>query len=224
MSPGTSAHASIDAAADDDAAADASTDLDEQEVVDLAAQPGVPLAERHDVHVVVHEDRRAEVLRQHRPDRELVPARHDRRRDRYAVPEAHRSWHPDAGPVDLGGDPFRPELVDQLEGDRQDDVRALPDVRRLARVSDDLQLGVGDGDVDRGGADVDADEPQLAAQPDDRRAPAAAGGRQPAVLDQPEVREPVQLDGELGPAELHGVPELGPGDAPMSRSRARRSA
>ena len=62
MSPALPLDAAVDLAVDDDAAADAGADLDEEEVVDRAGEPGVQLAERHDVDVVVDEDRAAEVL------------------------------------------------------------------------------------------------------------------------------------------------------------------
>ena len=120
---------------------------------------------------------------------------------------------PDAGAVDLRRRcPSARSLPTSSSATAEDGVRALPHVDRLAGVREHLQLGVGDGDVDRGGADVDAEEPQLRGQPDDGGAAAAAGGGQPAGLDQPELREPVQLDGELGPGELDRVAELGPGD------------
>ena len=48
------------------------------------------LAQRHDVHVVVDEHRRVVVAREPARDREAVPARHHRRRDRLAARERHR--------------------------------------------------------------------------------------------------------------------------------------
>ena len=45
---------------------------------------------------------------------------------------------PTPAPWISGAMPVRPQLVHQLEGDREDDVGALPHVRRLARVRDDL--------------------------------------------------------------------------------------
>ena len=106
--------------------------------------------------------------------------------------------------------PLGPQLADQVEHHGEDGVRAVPDVDRLGHLLEDVQPAVGDGDVDRGGADVDAEEAQAAGQPDDGRAPAAAGRGQAAGLDQPDLGEPVELDGELGAGQLDGLAELGP--------------
>ena len=50
---GAAVGAPVDLAVEVDAAADAGADLDEQEVVDRVGHAAVPLADRHDVHVVV---------------------------------------------------------------------------------------------------------------------------------------------------------------------------
>ncbi len=90
------------------------------------------------------------------------------------------------------------------------DLRALPDVDRLGRAREHPQLAVGDRDVDRGGADVDAEEAGVAGDPHDRRTAAAAGGGQAGGLDQAERDQPVELDREPGPGQLDRVAELGP--------------
>ena len=82
--------------------------------------------------------------------------------------------------------------------------------------------GVGDGDVDRGRADVDAEEPQPRGQPDDGRPAAAARRGQPARLDQADLGEPVQLDGELRAGEVDGLAELGPADRALVAEQAQQ--
>ena len=80
---GRAAGAAVDVPVGDDAAADPGADLDEQQVVGRAPVDPV-LAAGHDVDVVVDEDRRAVAIREPLRDREVVPARHDRRADRAA--------------------------------------------------------------------------------------------------------------------------------------------
>ena len=59
-------------------------------------------------------------------------------------------------------------------------------VDRLATcVRETASSAVGDGDVDRGGADVDADEPQARGEPDDRGAAAAAEAASPCDSTSP---------------------------------------
>ena len=81
----------------------------------------------------------------------------------------------------------------------------------IGGVRDQAQLAVGDRDVDRGGPDVDADEAQGPGEAHEVRAPPPAGLRETLRLDQPELDEPVQLDGDLGLREPHRLAELGAG-------------
>ena len=194
-----------------DAAADAGADLDEQEVVDRAGDAGVLLAERHDVDVVVDQHRAAELAGERVPDREAVPARHDRRRDRDAVAEADRAGHAGPGPREGARGVGGAQLADHLQRAADDDLGAPPDVDRLGLVREHPQLAVGDGDVDRGGADVDAEEAGVAGDPHDRGAAAAAGRGEAGGLDQAELDQAVELDREPGPGQLDRVAELGPG-------------
>src|SRR5690606_34010195 len=64
----------------DDPGADAGGDLDEEHVRHGGPRRAV-LAERHDVDVVVHEDRRVEPLLEDPGDVDVVPRGHDRRVD-----------------------------------------------------------------------------------------------------------------------------------------------
>lgn len=173
------------------------------------------LAEGHQVHVVVDEHRAAELLADRVPHREPVPARHDRRDDRHAVAEADRPGHPDARPVHLGDQALVAQLAEQVQRPLQHHGRALPDVAPLAHVPEDLQLAVGHRHVDRGGPDVEGDEPQPRRQPDDPGPPPAPRGRQPGALHEAELDEPVQFDGQLGPRQPDDVAQLGARARPL---------
>ena len=76
-------------------------------------------------------------------------------------------------------------------------------------MSEQPQLAVRDGDVDRGRTDVDADEPQPLGQRDHLRAPTAPGGGQPDDVDEPELAQPVELDRHLGLRKLNQLTEFG---------------
>ena len=176
MSPALPVDAAVDLAADDDAAADAGADLDAEEVARPSGRrPACCSPMRHEVHVVVDHDGAAQFLAERLADGEPVPARHDRRGDRHALGEAHRPRHPDAGAVEALGDVRRPSVWRPWS--RTCSKTATGPSRTsigLVEVAEDLQLGVGDGDVDRGGADVDAEEAQARGEPDVVRTPAAA--------------------------------------------------
>ena len=122
--------AAVHLAVEVDAAADAGADLDEQQVVDRVGHAAVPLADAHDVDVVVDHDRAAVLAGQQLAHRVAVPAGHDRRRHRYAVTEAHRPGHADAHRgeplVRAVGVELREDLVDLV----QDLLRPGADVGR----------------------------------------------------------------------------------------------
>src|SRR4051794_15618144 len=91
-----------------------------------------------------------------------------RARPRTTSPARPRNARP--GP----GQPARgvsgPQLADHLQRAADHHLRALPYVHRLCLVREHPQLAVGDGDVDRGGPDVDAEEAGVAGDADDRGA------------------------------------------------------
>ena len=70
-------------------------------------------------------------------------------------------------------------------------------------------------DVDRGGTDVDAEEAGVPGDLHDRGPPAAAGRGQPGRLDQAELAEALELDGEPRPGQLDRVAQLRPGARPV---------
>ena len=107
--------------------------------------------------------------------------------------------HADAGAVEPLGEPGGRSLAAIGEHLLEDGDRALAYVHGLVEVPEHLQLGVGDGDVDRGRADVDAEEAQGGSEPDVVRAAAAAGGGESVGHDQARLQQPVDLDGQLGP-------------------------
>ena len=93
--------AALQLAAGDDAGADAGGDLDQHEVVDVG-EMGTPLAQRHDVDVVVDEDRDGVVALDVAGDVVPVPAGHDRRVDRAAGGVLDRAGQADADGGELG--------------------------------------------------------------------------------------------------------------------------
>jgi hypothetical protein len=93
----------------------------------------------------------------------------------------------------------------------EDRDRALAHVHGVVDVPERLQFGVGDGDVDRGRADVDAEEAQPGVEPDVVGAAAAARGGESVGHDQPRLQQPVHLHGQLGPREVDLVTQLGTG-------------
>src|SRR5262249_10888574 len=82
---------------------------------------------------------------------------------------------------------------------------------RFVEVAEDLQLGVGDRHVHRGGADVHAEEAQRRREPDGARPPPAAGGGETVRDGEPGLQQPVDLGGQGGPGELETVRQRGPG-------------
>ena len=118
---GTALGAAVEVAVRDDAGPDAGADLDDHHVVVAGRHAGAPLAERQQVDVVVHPDRRAVPRGEPFPDRVAVPAGHDRRRDRAARSELDRTGNPDAdapqptGEVLRGGQKQREQRVHAVQ-------------------------------------------------------------------------------------------------------------
>jgi hypothetical protein len=92
--------APVQPAAGDDAAADASAHLDEDQVIGFRPR-GPVLAESHDVHVVVDEDGSAQPRAQPLRHGEAVPAGHDRRVRRPSRGVLDRPWQADPHPAHL---------------------------------------------------------------------------------------------------------------------------
>src|SRR6478735_8074858 len=140
--------ASAPLAVGDDARADAGGDLDEEHVGDVGPGAAV-LAQGHDVHVVVDEDRRVEVLREDAGDVDVVPARHDRGVDRAAGGVLDGTREPDAHAHEVVGAAAggRDELRAGLGDPRQDDVGPVGDGERRVGLRQDVRREVGDGET-----------------------------------------------------------------------------
>ncbi len=140
--------------------------MDAEEVAHGACHARVLLPHRHQVHVVVDHDRAAEFLAERLPHGEAVPAGHDRRGHRDALGEADGSGDADAGAVVPLRESRGPEFGGHGEDLLEDRDRAFAHVHGVVEVSEDLQFRVGDGDVDRGRADVDTEEAEPRVEPD----------------------------------------------------------
>ena len=153
---GAALRAAVEAAVGDDAGADAGPDLDDDHVVVADRDPGPPLPEREDVHVVVDPDRRVVARREPFADRVAVPAGHDRRRDRPSRRELDRPGHadPDAPQPARAGPGRRAQLVEQLVDALEAGIGAGRDLCRLVVVAQDPAIEARDGDVDARRAEV----------------------------------------------------------------------
>jgi hypothetical protein len=200
--------AAVELSVDDDAAADAGADLDVEEVGDAPGDPGVLLADREHVDVVVEDHRAAELAGDRVADRVPVPARHDRRRHRDPAVEVDRPGDADArahGPVHAH---LGEHLADALEGGGEDLLRSPADVGGAVAGGEHVQPAVGHPDGHPGGADRDADEADVGGEVDERGAPATARGRRPGLLGEAELGEPGHLGGDGGPGDLESVGQL----------------
>jgi hypothetical protein len=173
--------------------------------------PAVPLADGHDVDVVVHRHRTVVLAGEQIADRVAVPARHDRRRNRHPVAEADRPRHPDAQPVQPRVGALRLELGQDLVDPVQDGLRSAADVGRLRVGGDRLELAVGDLDVDRRGAEVDRRETDVRVQLDERGPATAAGCGRPRLAGQPGGDQSLELGEHAGAGKVEPIAQLGAG-------------
>ena len=219
---GRSLRAAVEAAVGDDAGADPGPDLDDDHVVVADRDPGPPLPEGEDVHVVVDPDRRVVARREPFPDRVAVPAGHDRRRDRPSRRELDWPGHadpdaPQAARQRTGG---RAQLVEQLVDALEAGIGAGRDLCRLVVMAQDPAVEARDGDVDARRAEVGDEhvagvrgEGQLAGRPAAGAWPGLALGDEPAVDqladalgdDRPRQAGP---DDELGARPRPAEPDL----------------
>jgi hypothetical protein len=75
-------------------------------------------------------------------------------------------------------------------------------------VPQDFKLSVGDGDVDGRRADVDANEAQVLREANNVRPPSTARCGKSPMLDETQLSEPVEFEGQLGTGERYGITEL----------------
>ena len=127
---GTAVRATVGSAVDGDPAADAGADLDEEHVVGRPRHAAMALADRHDVHVVVHDDRAVVLTGQEFANGVPVPTGHDRWRHRLPVAEAHRAGNADpqagqAGERAVGGE-LGEDVVDPAQRGPRDRAGCRP--------------------------------------------------------------------------------------------------
>ncbi|GAA1706145.1 hypothetical protein GCM10009680_53660 [Streptomyces yatensis] len=213
----------VDLTADDDPAADTGADLHAEEVLDGTGDSGMLLPHRHEVHIVVDHHRAAQFLAERLPYGEAVPPRHDRRCHRHALGEPHGAGHSYARPVESLGHPGGPELRGHVQHLLEDRDGSLAHIHGLVEMAENLQFGIGHGDVHGGGADVDAEQPQPGREPDVVRAPATARGREPVRGHQPGLQQPVDLHGQLRTREVDLIAQLSAGVGAAVAQQAEQS-
>ncbi len=174
--PGAALRPAVDAAIRDDPRADAGADLHHHDVLVAHRHAGAPLAERQHIDVVVDPGRHTVAGLEALADRVVVPAGHDRRRDRTAGPVLDRPGHPDPDPEQAAGQIVRRigQLAEQLLDPGQAALRPGPDVGGLVAVPEHAAVEIGDGDVDARRAEVgDEEVPGVGAERDATRGTAA---------------------------------------------------
>src|SRR5215212_106422 len=204
----------------DDAAADAGADLDEEHVVFALADAVPVLAQRHHVHVVVHEDRGIVLVGERRAYGKPVPTRHDRRapqNPRGALhgarnPHTYGHYVPRISP--LLCEQLRKQLLDPVEHL----VRTVLDVSMLTAMHQDLAAEGGQGDVSGGGAEVHGGyQASRTGDAQEGGAPSSLRLGQAILGEQAGPDQPPHLHGDLAPADAQHIRHLG------SRHRTVRS-
>ncbi len=173
------------------AAANARAHFNHQEVGQIALQP-VHLAQRHQVHVVVHKHRRGKRLAQVVADRETVPVGHQRRVDELPAFKIHRPRHAHANGNHLVGrqPAARQQLAHQPPHPRQDHARPLAHINRLAVPRQHRHVGPHHRYLHAGRAQVGANHhAQGFAQTQGFGAPAARGFLQAHLVEQAFIQQ-----------------------------------
>ena len=205
--------AALEAAAGDDAATDPGRHLDEDQVVDVG-QVGLPLAEGHDVDVVVDEHGDGEVLLEEAGDVVPVPAGHDRRVDRTAggVLDGTGQADADRGQVVGASRAAAQQRPDRRDHPAEDDLGALDDVDLRGDLGEQRAGEVAEHGPGVRGADVDAHhDPRGRVEGEERGWP-AAGGLAPAEGgDEAQPHQRVDARGHRRAGQSGGLGELGTG-------------
>jgi hypothetical protein len=222
---GRALRAAVDRALGDDPAADAGADLDEQEVA-LRAPVRPVLADGHDVHVVVDEDRHVEAPREAAGDRVAVPAGHDRRVDGPAGGELDRARNADADAPHLVrlAPGARQELRELRLDDAEHRVGARADVEVLGQLGERVAGEVHHREARVGGAEVGAEHDRAIAREDEAGGgPAAGRGQLGRLADEPAFDEPVDALADRRAAHAGEPGEIGPRDrCPLTDQREER--
>src|SRR3954453_8222244 len=184
---GTPLRPPMQLAAGDETGADASADLDVEDVRLVPRQPVAELAEGHQVHVVVDPDRSVVPGSEPVTDGVAVPSRHDGRGGGTTGGELYGAGNTDADAPHrgrrrgLGGEQLVEALLDAAEGL----IRPEGDVPRLLALSKQLPGEVGQSNADARRAELgDEQDTRLRAEAHFPRCPASGGGMEVSVLQQ----------------------------------------
>ena len=127
------------------------------------------------------------------------------------VPVLHRSGHADADAPDPPGQAARrrEQLAEQLLDPIERDVRSVRDAGRLVVVAEDPAVERGDGDVDRGRAEVgDQHVAGVGAERELARRPAAGARARVALDDEPAIQQLRDALGDDAAAEAGARDEV----------------
>ncbi len=217
MSPGGPSGPAVDVPVGHDAAADSRADLDQEQVLGLAPMHPM-LAAGHDVDVVVDEHRRGVAALEPLRDREVVPARHDRRVDGPPAGELDRAGDADADPADLVSRPadlveqFGEALVQPLEGA----LRPDPDVEVACPLRERRPDQVAHRDAGMRCSQVGGeDDPGVAIEHEHGRRPTAGGDAAAGVVDEPFREQGVDSLGHRRAGETGHPGQVRPGDGDL---------
>ncbi len=206
----------VEAAVDDDGRADrlAAAQVDR---VPRRRGDGVDptLAQRGQVHPVVHPHRRRPAGGQPGAGREPVPVGHRRHRGRVAVVEGHRPRHPEADrPQVVPGAGLVEQFVAHALDGGEDRLGPVGDVARLVQGGQQVAGEIGHGDEQLVGRDVHAEDVAgLRAQAQAAGRPAAGRRPEPVGRDQPQRLQFADALGDDAPAEADPLGQHGLRDA-----------
>jgi hypothetical protein len=210
--PGRADRAAVQDAVADDAGADPGRHPHDDHVVGAGERVRV-LAQRHQVDLVVHQHRHAEVGADVRGHVEAVPRGHDARVVGPARRGVDRAGQADADACGRHGGQAR--VLDQLPPGfrqaRQDALGSLGDVQRESSRGQHVTGEVGDGDGGAGGADVGGQHGAGArVEHHPAAGPAARGHPGPAIGEEPRALQRVQPGSDRGTGEARLVRQFGP--------------
>jgi len=168
--PGTARRSSMELAVDEDARANARTDLDEDRCVMTPGDTGTVFAEGHQVDVVVHPNGNGVASAEPFADRIIVPAGHDRRGSRPPGCELDRSWDADPDPPQVAERviALRAEPGEQLVDAAENRLRPGGDISRLLVLLHQLAGQVRDANTDARGSQVGDEDVACAGVQSDR--------------------------------------------------------
>src|SRR5215208_610598 len=212
--PGGSLRTAVDQAPGHDPAADARTDLDEQQVVRVAPMRPV-LAQRHDVHVVVDEHGGVVAGREPARQGEAVPTRHDRRVDGLAGGERDRARHADADAADVrcGAVHLAQQLLEALAHEVEHRLRPGGDVHVERELGERRAGQIADRDARVGGAQVGGEhDARELVEGEDGRWPPARRAAAARLVDELVRQQRIDALGHRGAGQAGPPREVRTGD------------